>query len=84
MYQIACFPALGRGGTPHVSMTHPSLRASTPIACNLRIPCPTQSAPPIGLCAALCGAQQPRLRALFSAKDPLKFGISRWGAATAP
>jgi hypothetical protein len=43
-------------GRPPVSMSHPGLRASTPIAYNRHIPCPTQSAPPVGLWG---GAQQP-------------------------
>ena len=33
-------------------MAHPSLRASTPIACNRHMTGPTRSAPPIGLCVA--------------------------------
>ena len=38
----------------HVSrfLQHPSPRASTPTACHRHIPCPTRSAPPIGLCVA--------------------------------
>jgi hypothetical protein len=39
-------------GRPPVSMSHPSLRASTPIACNRHMTCSTDSAPPMGLCGA--------------------------------
>jgi hypothetical protein len=51
-----CFPALGWGGMSPASMSHPSLRASTSIACNRHIPCTTQSALPIGLCVARSSA----------------------------
>jgi hypothetical protein len=54
--------SVGRG-RPLLSMSHPSLRASTPIACNRHITCYTHSEPPIGLGMS---AWLP-----FSAKDPL-------------
>jgi hypothetical protein len=38
---------LGWDGASFVSMSHPSLRTSAPIACNRHVPCPTQSASPI-------------------------------------
>jgi hypothetical protein len=38
--------------SPSIFMSHPSLRASIPIACHLHIPCTTRSAAPTGLCVA--------------------------------
>jgi hypothetical protein len=59
-------------GTSSVSMSHPSLRASTPIACNRHIPCNTRSAPPIGLYVARSSS----IGFTILSERSYKFGIS--------
>jgi hypothetical protein len=62
----------GSHGTSPVSMSHPSLRASTPIACHrhiFRAPPGRHSQQGSVWRAAAFGSR-------FSAKYPLKFGIS--------
>ena len=73
-------PALSWGGTSPVSMSHPSLRASTPIACNCHIPCPNQSAPPTGLWEAHSSAIE---CAVLSERSD-KFSISLTGCYLRP